>query len=567
MHPIGKALVLLASGALWASKVLNVTASVSADQVPAGTNFELVVAAEVEGDGTDLPWPELAVPDGLKLVGKNRSNQTRSQVTWINGKFQRSNTTLIRFHHEFQTSKPGSYTIGPVSLQGKNLGTGQIVVGPASNDVRITTLVNRKKVRVGQQVPFTWRLESNLPIEITAFPDIRTILGKGFVSAAPDSQEDSKVVQDAQGKNAVRLDRKGTLFPLVEGKQTLPSTELKWRTVEGGSVDPFEAMRRGEDPFSAMLRPPRIREGTTRTEPVRLEILPVPEAGRPASFQGGVGKFELTAQLQAASPEVGRSMTLVLHLSGNGQPQASGVPTWTAPDGIEAYPPQDTWSSRWRNGELLTALERRIVLVPRKPGTIAMDTVRFSWFDPQSDTFAVREIPLGTIQVAPGKALVGKADTGTSPTSVQPSPSDAVWILVGKISVAIWSALAFGLLAWAASKSISARLSRRGRIRRGLLRTRSSAEGLLRAVPANHSAILRALHEALVLVHGEDAAGWTAQEMSAHLLHSGWSTEEADALAALVLDLEAAAYASLIPEDLESRVSSFFRRLLQDVPT
>jgi hypothetical protein len=551
---------------LWAaSKLLSVSASVTANQVPAGGTFEVVVTAEVEGDASDLPWPEIQLPAGLSAGARNRSQQSRSQVTIINGSFQSTSTTVVRFHQAVATSKPGVYNVGPLTFQGRNLGTGQISVGAApgaqtqgptgSKEVSATTLVTRRKVWVGQQVPFTWRLESSLPLQIASFPDIRSALGKGFYSVIPDSQGQAQAVRSADGRQVARLDWKGTLFPLTPGRQTLPATELKWKTLEGGSVDPFEALARGEDPFEAMRRQPRVREGVTRTEAIALQILPVPTQGRPSGFQGGVGRFRLEAELKDSALRTGSSATLVLRLSGNGQPQASGLPLWQAPPGLEAYPPQDTWKSSWKDGELHTTLERRIVLVPRQEGRFPLDSVRFSWFDPLTERFQTSAVPLPTLAVSPATSgssgnrppadsLVGSSSRLTS--------SDRAWILFGKVSAWAWSLLLLAGLGWGVFRLVASRLSTRSRKQRALRALRARIEQELSRSKPDPGALRRDLAAALALAFGDEAVGWTSREVQEHLA-SIWTPERAEEFAGLLRDLEASAYAGLALENGKAR--------------
>lgn len=578
MVRIGSLLVLLALCPLWAaSKLLSVGAVVTPNPVPAGEVFEVVVTAEIEGDASDLPWPEIQLPAGLSAGGRNRTQQSRSQVTIINGSFQSTSTTVVRFHQAVGTSKPGVYTVGPLTFQGRNLGTGQISVtaaagappqGPSgSKEVSATTLVARRKVWVGQQVPFTWRLESSLPLQIASFPDIRSVLGKGFYSVIPDSQGQAHAVRSADGRQVARLDWKGTLFPLTPGRQTLPATELKWKTLEGGSVDPFEALARGEDPFEAMRRQPRIREGITRTEAVALQILPVPSEGRPPSFQGGVGRFRLEAELKDTSLRAGNSATLVLRLGGNGQPQASGLPQWQPPPGIEAYPPQDTWKSSWKDGELHTTLERRIVLVPRQEGRFPLDSVRFSWFDPSTERFQTSAVPLPTLSASPAPA--GSAGTRSPSDSLLGSssrltPSDQAWILFGKASAWAWGLLLGAGLGWGVFRLAASRLSVRSRKQRTLGNLRTRIHHQLAQASPDAGALRRDLAAALAVVYGDEAAGWTAREVEERLC-SIWKPEHAEEFAGLLKDLEASAYAGLVLENGKARTDRALEALASDL--
>lgn len=553
-----------------ASKVLGTNASITANRVMVGESFEIVVSVEVEGDGADLPWPEVQLPAGVALGGKNRSQESRTSISIVNGSFEKKSTTLVRFHLRINTSKAGTFPLGPVTFQGRNLGSGQIVVGDAqptsragggagavatatSNEIRASTLVGKRSVYVGQQVPFTWRLESSLPLQITSFPDIRSTLGQGFYSAAPDSQGQAKVVAGPDGRSCARLDWKGTLFPLRTGRQNLPATKLGWRTIEGGSVDPFEAMMRGEDPFEAMQRRPRVREGVAQTQVVGLEILPIPDKGRPASFQGGVGSFALSAELQAPNPRVGQSATLVMRLSGNGQPQASGFPVWKAPDAMEAYPPQDTWKSSWKDGELVTTLERRIVLVPRKAGKITLDSVRFSWFDPVAKRFQTASRPLPTLVVADAPRSSGaRAPGDTTGTGPRLSGADRFWIGFGKVSATIWALAALLAALWGLYRILRSRFAPKAKALRRLKEIERRLDAAAARPSPDPGALRRIVVDALVVLHGEDAAGWTSQEVRERL-GSGWTDAEADDVANLLREFEAAQFAGFPVENGPTR--------------
>lgn len=555
-----------------AGRVLGTDASITANRVMVGESFEIVVSAEVEGDASDLPWPEVKLPSGVSLGGRNRSQQSNTSISIVNGSFEKKSTTVVRFHLRINTSKAGTFPLGPVTFQGRNLGSGQIVVGDApqasrsgggtntvtggatSNEIRASTLVGKRSVYVGQQVPFTWRLESSLPLQITSFPDIRSTLGQGFYSAAPDSQGQAKVVTGPDGRSCARLDWKGTLFPLRTGRQNLPATKLGWRTIEGGSVDPFEAMMRGEDPFEAMQRRPRVREGVAQTQVVGLEILPIPEKDRPASFQGGVGAFSLSAELQAPNPRVGQSATLVMRLSGNGQPQASGFPAWNAPDAMEAYPPQDTWKSSWKDGELVTTLERRIVLVPRKAGKIALDSVRFSWFDPVAKRFQTASRPLPTLVVADAPRSSGaRAPGDTTGAGPRLSGADRFWIGFGKVSATIWALAALLAALWGLYRILRSRFAPKAKALRRLKEIERRLDADAARPSPDPGALRRIVVDALVVLHGEDAAGWTSQEVRERL-GSGWTEAEADDVANLLREFEAAQFAGFPVENGTLRV-------------
>lgn len=554
------AAVLLCCAVQTWSGVLDVQAQIAIRHARVGEPIPLIVTVTVDDDGKDLPWPEVQLPAGMTIASKNRSQSSSEQVSIINFKMTRKRTTQVQYVMNLVASKTGTYPIGPVSFQSRELGKADVKIVDAPQDIRIATLIGKKTVYVGQQVPFTWRLSADRPFEVRKFPDVRNALGNGFFSASPDSQKLQMQVVAENGKRTGRLDLVGSLFPLKPGKQTLPSTSLDYRIIDqSGGMDPFEAMMTGQDPFEAMAARRRVVDGSARTQEVPLEIKAVPDKNRPVAYQGGVGDFKLDAKLEKDSLRAGDGTTLTITLEGDGQPQASGTPLWNPPAGAEAYPPQDDWSRGWKNGVLRTKLVRRIVVVPRKSGRLALDSIRFAWFDPSKRSFQERAVALPELKVAPAPVNT-QADTGrlALPNGAAVLlPVDRFWIAFGKVSAVLWSLLALAGSVWFAVRWARERLSLPARQKRRLLALRKRLATLPK--PRNDKVgagqIRQILTDALAVRLGDDSRAWTsqeAQEKTPGLL--GWTPELADRLGSLLTALQATEFAGF-PLDPESKGS------------
>src|SRR5690606_33260362 len=53
-------------------------------------------------------------------------------------------------------------------------------------------------------------------------------------------------------------------------------------------------------------------------EPITLEVLPIPEEGRPNPYYGAVGRFTIDAALDRSRVDVGASVKLTLTVGGQG---------------------------------------------------------------------------------------------------------------------------------------------------------------------------------------------------------------------------------------------------------
>ena len=563
---IAFALLLLVPLAAFAKVVEAPRAQLTPQQVRAGERATLVVEIGVDGDGQDLPWPEVPLGAGLSIVDKSRSQSTSDQISIVNGHFERKRVVSVQFQFQIAAQKPGIYPVGPIAYQGYELGKGQIAVVDAPQDVRIATLVGRRSVYVGQQIPFTWRLTADRPFQVLKFPDVRTILGSGFYSEIPDSQQLKARVVDEGGRRFIRADLTGSLFPVRAGKQSLPATALDYQIVErSAGMDPIQAMLSGQDPFDAMMGRSRVVQGTARTQEVGLEIRPVPDRNRPSAFQGGVGTFRLEARMEKQKLRAGDGATLTLVLEGTGQPQASGLPVWSAPKGIEAYPPQDTWTRSWKDGVLWTRLERKVVLVPRAAGRIALDSVRFAWFDPVAAKFRSAAQGLPVLSVDPAPAGSSVRDTASRSGRSSLSSSDRFWIVFGKVSAVLWGLVLLALLGWGAFAWIRSLLSAEHAQRKELRSLERRLGAIPPGVPPHRAAseLSRILFAGLAVRLGEEARALASGEIPGEVAAGlGWTAEEAREVGDLSQELQAVQFAGApLAESARVRVASILRRL------
>ncbi|MBK9578581.1 MAG: BatD family protein [Fibrobacterota bacterium] len=538
MARIGNLILVASALASQASaRVLKADAGIDVQRMKVGEQATLTVQARVDvPSGT--PWPELQLAEGLSVVGKDSSASTSRSISIINGSRRDENLVVIHFQFRLSAKKPGTYPVS-ISLEGKPLGQGQIVVEAAAQDVRTATILDKRTLYVGQQLPFTWRLTTEEQIQIPKFPDVRTALGNGFYSETRDSQQlQFKPVME-NDKQTWRLDITGNLFPLRAGNQKLPSTSLEYRFLK--ALPP-------RNPMEAMMGRTMVVNGTARTEEIRLEILPVPESGRPATYQGGVGSFKIQSRLEKNSLRAGDGTTLILTLEGDGQPQASGTPVWSPPAGVETYPPQDEWTRSWKNGVLWTKLVRKIVLVPRQSGTVALDSVRFSWWDPEARKFQSAAIELPALLVAPAAEVQADTTRRNGHSGPMLSGWDRFWIGFGKISAVVWALALIGILVWRLVAWILVRRSRDYAVRKGLTLLDRRLSRLPKDRPAHRIAqeLRTILSEALALRMGEEVLAYSSQELPTILRERlGWRDEDAIAVGNLSESLQACEFAGL----------------------
>ena len=142
--------------------------------------------------------------------------------------------------------------------------------------------------------------------------------------------------------------------------------------------------RRGffDDPFFG--GEPRRLEITS--DPLELTVLPLPEADKPADFSGAVGSFDFEVKAAPLDVAAGDPVTVTYTIRGTGSLDNVTPPAIPAGDGLRVYPPQQT--SAGAKPAAANVAERTFeqVVIPERAGTLDLPTLRFSFFDPATNT-------------------------------------------------------------------------------------------------------------------------------------------------------------------------------------
>lgn len=154
----------------------------------------------------------------------------------------------------------------------------------------------------------------------------------------------------------------------------------------------------------------RCPEGTRRTAPLVLSIDPVPSAGRPASYLGGVGTLEVALSADARSIVLGETLELVVELRGPGvygSMKAPDLESWLRSERFlsVAFEPAERPRGDVRR--------YRVQLRPREAGPLRLPGLSVATFDPDSRQYLtarsqplaveVQRIPTWTPETVPDR--------------------------------------------------------------------------------------------------------------------------------------------------------------------
>ena len=139
-------------------------------------------------------------------------------------------------------------------------------------------------------------------------------------------------------------------------------------------------------PAELLLPLPRGRK-TLKTKPLTLTVQPIPETGRPAHFNGAIGEYKISAEIERGWVDVGQALTLTVRISGHGNIQTVVPPKLPPIAGVMVSGPNLM--------ENTTATSRlyAYVLTPARTGALRIPAIKYAYFDPNRAVYATTETP------------------------------------------------------------------------------------------------------------------------------------------------------------------------------
>ena len=378
-------------------------------------NRQFVLNVEISGT-QQLDEDPPVLPD-LSAFAVYLGSGTSTSMQIVNGRTSLS----LTFQHRFQATAEGTFEIGPVTVRagGRDLRTEPLTIritdGPAPTsrsglpgadgtvapeDLFITATASKPRVYVNEPVIVEYRIFTRVDVEgynITQQPGTT-----GFwVEELEDPQARvEQVVRDGLQYTSAVV-RRVALFPTGAGTKTLAPLTLETQVrVQRRSRSLFG------DPFGGLFGS-RVSV-VVGSNPVEIEVLPLPEAGRPDAFTGLVGRLEVSASIDRTDAETNDALTYRLEVSGTGNIRTLPEPELGFPSDVEVYPPDvservDPTEDGVRGSKIF-----EYVIVPRAPGQVTIPAVKLAYFDIDAGTYAAAASDPLTLTVA-GDPVAGPA--------------------------------------------------------------------------------------------------------------------------------------------------------------
>ena len=369
-------------------QALEARATVSPSTV--GLNQQFVLNVELGGAGRMDGEPSLPdVGNFARYLG--RSSSTNMQI--ING----VTTASVTIQYRFQAISEGTFEIGAVEVeaQGRVLRTSPVTLtvaatanpggrpgadaqsGVGPDDLFMVAEVSQTSVYQNQPIEVSYRLFTR--VNVNAFNVVDVGENEGFwvedVPSPPNPQVEQRVLNGQQYTTAVV--RRVVLFPVSPGTKTVEPLSVE------ASVRVQRRRRSIFDDVFGSQEPVVIA-----SEPVEVEVLPLPAAGRPQSFTGLVGRLDVSASLDRSSVETNDAVTLEVTVEGEGNMQGLAAPVMDLGRDFEVFPPEVTQSIDRSGARIRGVKTYQYVLIPRSPGVRTIPPIEMSYFIPDGALYA-----------------------------------------------------------------------------------------------------------------------------------------------------------------------------------
>jgi hypothetical protein len=385
---------------------VKVSAVVEPNPIPLGQSAQLKVI--VEGS-QQAARPDIRNNEYLEFAYRGPN----TQIVNANGK------TTASITHVFQVRplRLGKFRISPLTVfvDGKNYATEQIqieVVEKTQDSIDVKDIaylefdLPQRTVYVGETISSELRM---IMLNQATFPNkgLPQIEGDAFSITPIDTQPSvTRAVKDGRYYD-VYLWKIG-ITPVKAGVQTLQfkATHVL-RIPEGGSNnrrDPFSAFR---DPFfDSMFGRYRDTEILSMSEPAEIVIAGLPQEGRPESFNGAIGTFDVAATADATNLTEGDPITLKIEIQGEGNFSQMGPPDFPADEQFKTYPPRvldETLDTQGYAGKK----QFEYVVIPLSADITEVPKIPFSYFNPRTGTYAEMSTPPIPVSIKAATQIIG----------------------------------------------------------------------------------------------------------------------------------------------------------------
>lgn len=342
------------------------------------------------------------IPDALEIItGPYTSSQSSYQYT--NGHTSSYSSTTYTFI--LCANKSGVYTIAPahIVVNGKRVASKALrikVTGSthsngngaprmhndnedepqmrqagssiSGSDLFIKVTANKRRVHEQEPVLLTYKVYTL--VDLTQLEGKMPDLTGFHTQEIPLPQQKSYHIERVNGR-AYRCVTwsQYVMYPQMTGKLEIPSITFNGTVVQQNrNVDPFEAFLNGGSGYIEVKR-------SIKAPGLTLQVDPLPK--RPSNFSGGVGKFNISAQLNKKEVKANDPVSIRVVVGGTGNLKLIKQPELKVPKDFDKYDAKVTDKTKLTSNGIEGNMIYDFLVVPRNQGSYDIPAIEFTYYD------------------------------------------------------------------------------------------------------------------------------------------------------------------------------------------
>lgn len=381
-------------------------------QVVVGEQFQ--VSYELSGEGKNFEAPNF---NNFEIVGGPFSSSS-SSVQIVNGSVTKTSTNTYSFY--LRAIKEGKFTIPAATITVKKQKvkstTAEIEVVKDNSaitdkggtkatgnakDVFLEAVPNKLSAYIGEQITLTYKIYFTIPISnlsISKAPSYSGFWTKDVTENNGVLQQ-SSIVRNGQEYH-VATAQEIVLIPQKAG--TLAIDPLNISCI--AQIRNEKQQQRGYDPFENFFGD-IMGSGYTnvkkelKSQPIDIEVKPMPAKDKPESFKGAVGQFTLTSKIDKTEMKSNDAFTVTYTVSGKGNIELLDLPKPNFPPDFEVYDPKISTNTKNNSYGISGSKKAEYVVIPRVSGDFTIKPTEFSYFDPSKNKYVTLESDIYELKV------------------------------------------------------------------------------------------------------------------------------------------------------------------------
>ena len=392
-------------------------------KIKLGVNENLRVDFKMNKDGDNFSPPTF---NGFRVVGGPNQSVSNS---WINGV-----RTFSKTYSYFLTpEKKGNYTIGqasieidgdiyktlPVKVQVTEAVESSLSPGSPSSvvddDIELSIEISKSNPYLNEPISVEFKLLFNPKINVTNLGEIDNPEFKNFWSQniKIPRLEIKSTSYKGQRYNYVTW-KKALLFPQKAGDLELLPLTLDVT---------IDVPTNRRDFFGNTIYTQTSKKVASRKRIIKVKNFP--ENGKPESFNGAVGNFDISLNSSKSQLKATESFQLEFKVNGNGNLKLFSLPEIIVPSSLEKYAPEFkekiNTSLSGMNGEISNVY----TIVPQYQGKYPIPPVEFSFFNPKTEQYVTLYSNESIVDVLDGPTRLSESNVQASnPVSNSITSSD-----------------------------------------------------------------------------------------------------------------------------------------------